>query len=320
MQKETVKAYITDYIKNPDIEKDVLSEYLTDNLCDDVAVLLVWHENIDKAYMDKLPNLRGIVRYGVGYDNIDLEYASKRGIYVCNTPDYGTEEVSDSAVAMILNAARGISRYDSICRDFSDGTWQENTIEHIRRNSDMTLGVIGAGRIGSGVLLRAGALRFQTAFFDPYKERGHEKVLNAKRCESLSELLSECDIISVHTPLNKETKGMINKETISLMKHGASFVNTARGGIVDCLDDFCTPLKDGRLSSVSLDVLPDEPPLETELIKAWKKREDWIDGRLIINPHTAYYSRQAYVEMRRKTAQNALNIINNVKPWNIIPH
>lgn len=312
------KVYITDYIDNPYIEKEVLDKNLSNNFHKDIEVILVWHEHINKKYIDSLPKLKAIIRYGVGYDAIDLEYAKSKNIYVCNTPDYGTEEVSDTAIAMIMNIARGVSRYDYQCRNYSNGTWQENTIQNIKRNSDYKLGIIGAGRIGGSVLQKAKALRFQTHFFDPYVPRGYEKMLDAKRFDKIEALLNTCDIISINCPLNKKTTAMINKQFILNMKDGASLVNTARGGIIEDIDIFYDFLRDGKLSNVALDVIPKEPPKDSILIDAWEKREEWLDGRFILNPHTAYYSDKAYFEMRQKAALNAKRIINNELPFNII--
>ncbi len=311
------KVYITDYIDNPYIEKDILEDNLSNVLDKNIEVLLVWHEHITKEYIDKLPNLKGIVRYGVGYDAIDLEYAKSKNIYVCNTPDYGTEEVSDTAIAMIMNIARGITRYDYQCRDYKDN-WQENTISTIKRNSAYKLGVIGAGRIGGSVIQKANALRIQTTFFDPYVPRGHEKMLNTNRVETLEELLKESDIISVNCPLSSKTQGMINKSFIETMKEGSSLVNTARGGIIEDIDIFYEALKSGKLSNVALDVIPEEPPINSLLINAWRKKEQWLDGRFILNPHTAYFSDKAYFEMREKAALNAKRILDNIEPYNIV--
>ncbi len=311
------RVYITDYIDNPYIEKEVLKSELSYQLNKNIEVLLVWHEHITKEYIEHLPNLKGIVRYGVGYDAIDLEYAKSKNIYVCNTPDYGTEEVSDTAIAMIINIARGITRYDYQCRSYTN-TWQENTITSIKRTSDYKLGVIGAGRIGASVLLKANALRFNTYFYDPYVPRGHEKMLNTKRTDTLEELLETCDIISINCPLSDETKGMINQKFINNMKDGSSLVNTARGGIIKDIDVFYEALRSGKLSNVALDVIPNEPPKDSLLINAWREKEEWLDGRFILNPHTAYYSDKAYFEMREKAALNAKRILEGLEPFNIV--
>jgi len=313
------KVFITDKVTDPYIEKEVLGDEISDTLHEGIEVLLVWHKQIPNEYIDKLPNLKALVRYGVGYDVFqDLEYIKQKGIYASNTPDYGTEEVSDTAIAMIMNIARGITRYDYQCRDYKDGSWQANTLKNIKRTSDYKLGVIGAGRIGGSVVLKANALRFQTYFYDPYLSSGTEKMLGAKRVETLDELLETCDIISINCPLNKETNAMINESFIAKMKKGASIVNTARGGIVKDLDVFYEPLKSGQLNCVSLDVLPSEPPKDGLMINAWRAKENWLDGRFLINPHAAFYSDKAYFEMRQKAALNVKRVLDGKKPINIV--
>ncbi len=313
------RVYITDKVTNPDIERDVLGDELSSELHEGIEVLLVWHHKITNEFIDKLPNLKALVRYGVGYDVFqDLEYIKSKGIYASNTPDYGTDEVSDTSIAMIMNIARGITRYDYQCREYDDGTWQTNTLKYIKRTSDYKLGVIGAGRIGGSVLLKANALRFQTHFYDPYLSSGTEKMLGAKRFDNLDELLETSDIISINAPLNKETNAMIDEEFISKMKPGSSLVNTARGAIVKDLDVFYEPLKSGHLNCVSLDVLPSEPPVSGKMIDAWKAKEKWLDGRFMINPHSAFYSDKAYFEMRQKAALNVKRVLDGKKPINIV--
>lgn len=317
MTSNSGKVFITDYIDVPDIESDVLGENLASSLHEDIQVVLVWHEKIDKAFLDKLPNLRGVVRYGVGFDNIDLSETRKRGIWACNTPDYGTDEVSDTAMAMILNIVRGVSRYDYQCRSYRD-SWQENTISTLRRTNEIKLGIIGAGRIGGSVAIKSRAFQFNCRIYDPYKPRGHEKMLQTGRADSLEELLSWADIVTFHAPLSERTKGIVDENFIACMKQGASFVNTARGGVISDVDIFYEPLKSGYIDSVALDVLPDEPPGNSPLLNAWREREQWLDGRLIINPHSAYYSSRAYFEMRHKAASNALRILESTTPFNIV--
>lgn len=311
------KVYITDYVTEPDIEREILDEALAIEPADDVEVLLVWHAQIDDETIGRFPNLKGVVRYGVGYDCLDLDALHRRGIIACNTPDYGTEEVADTALAMILDLVRGVSRYDARCRHH-DASWQENTISALRRTSELMLGTMGAGRIGGSVLLRGAALRFKTVFYDPYKPRGHEKMLGARRVDSLAELLEVADVVSCHIPLNDSTRGLVDRRFVDAMREGAVFVNTARGAIVSDVDIFHEPLRTGKLSGVALDVLPDEPPRDSPLLRAWRERRPWLDGRLIINPHTAFYSREAFREMRVKAASNALRILEGREPFNVL--
>lgn len=310
-------VYITDYISQPDIERNELGSLLSDIASNEIEALLVWHQKINGEYLDGFPNLRGVIRYGVGYDAIDLEEIKNRGLVFCNTPDYGTDEVSDTALAMVLNILRGVSKYNYFCKSYED-TWQENTISAIRRTSEVTMGVIGAGRIGTALILKSKALKLRTVFFDPYKVSGYEKSIGADRVHDLDELIKVSDIISIHTPLTSETRGLVDSSFVNKMKTGASLVNTARGEIVKDLDVLYDALKNEKLSNVALDVLPSEPPSSCNLIDAWKKPDHILSPRITINPHTSYYSMESYREMRMKAAQNAKNIVEGKEPINII--
>jgi len=310
-------VYITDYIQNPDIEKNVQGLKISKNK-ETAEVLLVWHQAITKEYLKDFPKLKGVVRYGVGYDMVDLDAIEERNIYFCNTPDYGTDEVSDTVIGMLMNIARGITQYDHACKRYEDGTWQENTLPYIKRTSDIHFGVIGAGRIGGSILRKAKAIGFNCYFYDHYQDSGYEKMLGVNRIETQDELLKIADIISINTPLTNITRGMVDESFISSMKTGASFINAARGEIVSDIDIFTVPIKSGKLSSIALDVLPQEPPDSSTLINSWKNNEEWISGRVIINPHTSYFSDKAYFEMRTSAAMNAKNIIEGKIPKNII--
>ncbi|MDC0206565.1 lactate dehydrogenase [Nitrospinae bacterium] len=312
-----MSVYITDYITNPDIETEVLGNIISKSK-ETAEVILVWHQVINASYLSHFHNLKGIVRYGVGFDLVELSAVRDRGLIFCNTPDYGTDEVSDTVIGMLMAITRGIARYDYLCRNYSDNSWQENTLTGIRRTNQLMLGIIGAGRIGGSVLRKAKAIGFKASFYDPYKDRGYEKMLGVGRVDTLDELLTTSDIISINAPLTKETECLVDQEFIKKMKPGAALINTARGEIISDLDDFIDPLRSGKISGIALDVLPKEPPGNNRLIAAWKKREDWLEGKVIINPHTSFYSQESYEEMRRKASLNAKRIINGKKPYNII--
>lgn len=312
-------VYITDYVEDPSFEEEILGSYLSSEPTQEIQVLLVWHQKIDDRFLSKFPKLKGVVRYGVGYDAVDLNSIRARDLIFCNTPDYGTDEVSNTAIAMILNISRGVSRYDYLSRDYGDNSWQENTIRDLKRPGETIVGVFGAGRIGGSVCLKAKALGYQVIFFDPYQDRGYEKMLGVTRVESEAELLKLSDVVSLHVPLSDSTRGLVNADFVNMMKPGASLVNTARGELIVNVDVISNGLSSGQLGCVALDVMPDEPPRNDHfLIKAWKKRESWLDGRLIINPHSAYYTKESYKEMRCKAAENALRIIRGERPHNII--
>jgi D-3-phosphoglycerate dehydrogenase len=323
------KIAITDYVSSPaEIEKEVFesNEFLylegKDISTIDlslVEVLLVWHQKIDKEFLSFFPDLKIIVRYGVGFDNIDLETVKDKGIVFSNTPDYGTEEVADTACAMILNATRKISYYDLECRDYTDGTWQENYSPEIKRSNKTTIGIIGVGRIGTAVVNRMKAFGFNIIGFDPYQPSGHEKAVGYQRVFSLDDLLEVSDVVSLHCPCNSETEGIISNDFVKKIKSGAVIINTARGKLLESLDVIENGLKSNQLAAVFLDVLSEEPADKSHsLINSWILKEKWLNGRLIINPHSAFYSKSAWHEMRYKCAETGKMFIEENKIRNQI--
>lgn len=311
------KIAITDYFTEDSVEREILGDLVGIGPSPDTEVLLVWHEHINEQYVSQFPKIKAVQRYGVGYDTLDIPFLLSQGIRCCNNPDYGTDEVADTAVAMIMNIARGISQYNHLSKGYFKD-WQENINPVIKRNSETTIGVVGAGRIGGSVVLKCNALKFKTLFYDPFKERGHEKMLGTKRVDSLEELLALSDIVTLHAPLSAKTKGMVDEHFIENMKRGASIVNTARGGLVKNLDILLEGLLTGHLNQVALDVLIHEPPKAEPLIDAWRDNHPDITGRLIINPHTSYYSQESYLELRRNAAKNALRLLNDLEAYNIL--
>jgi D-3-phosphoglycerate dehydrogenase len=268
----------------------------------DVDALLVWRFPINRDTIKLLDRCRIVVRYGVGYDNLDIQALAEQKIAACNTPDYGTEEVADTACGMILALQRKLFEYDRACRVF-DERWQGKTIRPIQRTSQRTLGIIGVGRIGTAVAIRMKSFGYRVVGYDPYQPPGHEKAVGYQRVDELDALLRQADIISIHCPLTDETRGMVNAEFFHKMSTGSSLVNTARGGILADLDCLEQALRSGHLASVAVDVLPEEPPEDHALVQAWQEDATWLRGRLIITPHTAFYSEQAWFEMRFKAAE-----------------
>ena len=312
------KVYITDYIEDPHLEREILKGSLCDSPSSDVEVLIVWHQLINAKYLSQFPNLRGVVRYGVGFDGVDLEEIKNRRLVFCNTPDYGTDEVSDTALAMMLSLLRGVFAYNFMCKNYFDNSWQENTIPELRRVSSLVLGVIGAGRIGTALMRKAKVLGMSVVFYDPYKESGYEKAIGVSRSYDLADFLKQSDVVSLHTPLTSETLAMVDEDFINRMRPGSILINCSRGEVVKDLVIIYEALKSKQLSSVALDVLPDEPPLSCSLINAWRASESEFSHRIIINPHTSYYTQESYTEMRVKSAENAMRIINGIEPLNVI--
>lgn len=314
----TLRVAITDRITNPDIEETVLGERISLKPGPATEVLLVWHEIVDREYIDSLPNLKLIVRYGVGYDKIDIRYAAEKGIRVANNPDYCVNEVADSALTSLLNATRRSHAYDSLARNYSVG-WQENAIKSIKPFTETKVVAIGCGRIGTNFILKAKALGFQVAFYDPYVSEGYEKGLGCNRYNDLESSLADSDVVSLHLPLNDSTKGIVNVDFLKKMKPGSSLINTARGGHVASLSDIESCMKSGQLSQVFLDVLPTEPPNFSEsLLQDWQRGAEWLKGRLMISPHAAYYSTESANQMRISAAETARQFVTRGNFRNLV--
>jgi phosphoglycerate dehydrogenase-like enzyme len=241
------------------------------------------------ASLAKLPRCKVVVRCGVGYDRIDIEAAGRHGIVVCNVPDYGTEEVADHAIMMLLAVAR---RLVPCHNGIAAGAWEARWYFGTPRLRGRTLGIIGCGRIGSAVALRAKPFGLRVLIYDPYQPPGHEKALGVERCWHLDELLKQSDFVTLHCPHTSETRNILNAETLAQLPQGAYVINTARGPCID-IDALLTALDSGHVSHAALDVLPREP-LDDERVRN--------HPRILLTPHAAYYSVESAEEMRTKGA------------------
>ncbi|MCL4166028.1 UNVERIFIED_CONTAM: hypothetical protein GTU68_010921, partial [Idotea baltica] len=210
-----------------------MSEADLEGRIEDADAVMVYHYfRFTRSTIERLENCKVIVRPGVGYDGIDIEAARERGIPVCNVPDYGTEEVADSAIGMALALSRGTHFLNSRLRR-GIGDWNVEQAAPIQRLRGRTFGIVGCGRIGTATALRAKAFGFDVIFFDPYVPDGIDKALGIRRVDDLGALLESSHIVSLHCPLTAETRGLIGAGEISQMPCGSFLVNTARGGVVD---------------------------------------------------------------------------------------
>lgn len=280
---------------------------------------MVWHNiNISDITLHKLKKCKVLVRVGVGFDNVDCAFAGSIGLPVVNIPDYGTNDVADHAFALLLTVCRKTAVYNEALTIDATQNWQPNIGGTIHRFTGKTMGIIGMGRIGAAVATRAKAFGMNIAFYDPYLPDGYDKVYQAKCVENIKELFAICDYISVHSPATNETNGMINKEVISYSKKGLTLINTARGNIVS-LDAIYYGLKKGLIENFAADVLECEPPNKNhKLIKAYTQKENWLKGRIIITPHSAFYAVESRNEMRVKSAQQMLNAVQGVPLKNCV--
>ena len=266
--------------------------------------LILWHgPKITAAEIARMPNCRAIIRNGVGFDSVDVEAAAAAGIAVCNVPDYGTEEVADHALALTLALYRQLFPLDAEAKRLG---WTITVAPRMRRLRTQTFAIVGLGRIGLAAALRAKAFGFRTLFFDPYAPVGMHKAAGVERVDSLDELLHQADALSVHCPLNVETRGMIGAREIGLMKKGAFLVNTARGDIVQKAPVFAA-LRSGHLGGAGLDVVEAEP-LRTQ--------EEAETPNLIVTCHAAFCSPEGLIEMRTTSAKIARAAVSGQPVWN----
>ena len=260
---------------------------------------------IGEAAIPHLKRARIVVRHGVGFDVLDLEALGKAGIPACNVPDYGTTEVADSAIAMMLTFTRGIANLDSALRRDLQGNWSQQQNTTARRLRTMRFGVVGFGRIGTAAALRARGFGMEVAFHDPYLPNGAQLPFGFTRAATLHELLGMSDVISIHAPLTRETRQLIDAAAVAAMKPGAIVINTARGEICDTVA-LLEGLKSNKLACVGLDVLPKEPAsTDDPWVAAWQANEPWIRGRVLLNPHSGYYSPDAFRDLRTKAMETA---------------
>jgi D-3-phosphoglycerate dehydrogenase / 2-oxoglutarate reductase len=242
---------------------------------------------------------RVISRYGVGYDNIDVDAATANGILVTYVPDYCVEEVADHALALLLSLARGVHPAALAVRE---GEW---TVPHgtVHRLRGARLALIGVGAIGRAVLERARAFGIEVVGFDPYVE---DWDLEAERADTVADAVAEADFISLHAPLTDETRHVIGPDSIALMQRAPIVVNTARGALVD-MDAAAEALADGRLRGVALDVTEVEPPPRDHPLRT--------HPRALLTPHMGFYSVEAQAELQRRAADEVARALRGDPPY-----
>jgi len=295
-----------------------LSE-LPDALCAEVEGLFIFRQWLDAADIARFPRLRCVVRMGVGYDRLDRAALAARGVTVCNLPDYGTTEVADHAIALALALRRGLLLHHDAQRGSPPAGWEPIDSPLIQRPSTRVFGVLGLGRIGTAAALRAKAFGWRVVFHDPYRPNGTELALGIERARRIEDLFAQADTLSLHTPLTRTTRGLVDSRLLRLMPPGAVVVNTSRGPVLD-LDALEAGLRDGTIAGAGLDVLPEEPPGPAmhPLLAAYRAREPWLAGRLIVTPHSAFHSPEALADIRRKSAETMRDVLIEGSNTNVI--
>ncbi|MBT8387592.1 MAG: D-glycerate dehydrogenase [Ignavibacteria bacterium] len=288
-----------DYYKEDcPIPKSILQKKVKD--CDALIPLLT--DQIDSHLMDKMPNCKVIANFAVGYNNVDVEYAKDKKILVTNTPNVLTESTADLTIALALSCARRLYEAERIVRLQKYKGWKPKMLLGVEMKGKV-FGILGAGRIGSAVSVRAHAFGAKIIYYDSHKNYDIENGFYARKV-TLNTLLRKSDFISVHLPLNKNTHHFLNKERLSLIKLTAILVNTARGEIID--ESFLIKmLKKNKIRCAGFDVYENEPAISKELLKL---------NNVVLLPHIGSATEEARSGMAELAARNVINVLHGKKP------
>ncbi len=300
-EREILKPIDAELILSP---RDCTTESEVIEVARDADAIFVRETPITAKALESFERCKIVSRYGVGLDNIDLDAAKKLRIYVSNVPEYGTEDVSDHAVALLLGCIRTILVRD---RNLRQGNFESDICDEIYRTTGKNLGIIGYGKIARAFHRKwKGFLPARVLVYDPFvaedviRENGAEKV-------DLDTLLSESDFISLHTPLTLETRHIINEAVLKKMKNTAILVNTSRGGAIDT-DALVNALQEGQILRAGLDVFENEPlPTDHPLIEM---------DNVILTSHVAWYSKDSAKDLQTGAAKEVLRVLSGDKPVN----
>ena len=266
--------------------------------------LLTQYAPMNAKVFGARPEVRIVSRFGAGFDTVNVTDAKTHGVWVANSPDYGVGEVATHALALALSLVRHVAFYD---RDIRRSNWHYTSAGALRRPAELTLGILGLGRIGKRMASISRETFREVIACDPYIP-GAEFPPYVKRVDRAT-LFREADLVSSHVPLNDETRGIVDAPSLASMKPGSWIVNTARGGVVD-IDALVEALDREHLDGAALDVLPVEPPPANHRLLS--------HPRVILTPHAAFYSSEAEAELRRKAAQNLVDWATTGRPRYVV--
>jgi D-3-phosphoglycerate dehydrogenase len=272
------------------------SEYL--ERCGDADGVLVQYGAVTRRVLEGLPRLRVVVRYGVGVDGIDLTAATDRGVPVVNVPDYGTDEVANHAVALLLALSRKLTRLD---RQTRSGGWDVFRVGPVTRLLGQTVGILGCGRIGSAVARKLAGFDVRLLGCDPYVSTFPPGVQPV----AFERLLAESDFLTIHCPLTPATRHLLGEGALSRLRPTAVLINTARGGIVDTAA-LIAALQQGLLAGAGLDVLESEPIDPASPLLRMEQ--------VIVTPHAAWYSEEGRSDLKRRAAEEAVRVLRGERP------
>jgi D-3-phosphoglycerate dehydrogenase / 2-oxoglutarate reductase len=271
---------------------------------DAVAIITV-NTPISREIASRLKDCKVITRHGVGYEIVDAEGCRSLGIEVCHVPDYGTEDVANHAIALLMALHRRLLQYH---RDVADGRWNCQSIGPIQRLRESHLGIFGLGRIGSDFAAKMKAFVSEVSGYDPGLSR-NQIIGKGITPREPRELFEQCDILSLHLPYTPENHHLISEQSIGQMRRKPLLINVSRGGLVDT-KALVAGLRAGQISGAGLDVLEDEPNVDPELLKC---------ENVIVTPHAAWFSVQADQQLRTKAVTDILRVLAGEKPLYPVP-
>ncbi len=272
--------------------------------CREADALLVTYAKIGKIALAGMPKLKIVVRTGVGYDSLDVPAATERKVMVANVPDYCISDLTEHTMALLLTWWRRIVELDRQVRTEGWG----RPVKPVHRLEGKTLGILGMGRMGQALAVRARGFGLKLLGYDPYVPPAACAALGVELV-GLENLLRSSDIVTIHSLLNAETRGIICERTLRMMKRSALIVNTARGGIVNT-DDLLRAIREGWIAGAALDVTDPEPlPMDHALRSL---------PRVLLTPHAAWYSEEAEPELRRRAARTIVQALRGERPTTLL--
>ena len=289
------------------------SSTISDDICSQLVALVVGAQcEINLAFLSRCPKLKTIIQFGMGTDNIELEYAGRLGIIVCNVPDYGIEEVADTAMAHILTLFRQtIAFHMNVVNGTEYRTYKDIMSDaKCRRIRGKTLGLVGLGKTGFAVAQRAKAFGFNVAFYDPFIGTGWDKAFGGlERFKSLTDLVMKSDCVSLHCMLSEESRHIVNEPLLRVFKRGAYLVNVSRGPLIDEAA-LARALKEGWIAGAALDVHEEEP---------FSFKRSALKGapNLICTPHISWYSKEGFTELRSSGIRLIRQVLTVTDPTGI---
>jgi D-3-phosphoglycerate dehydrogenase len=269
-------------------------------------VITAWaYSPIRKPAIEALQHCRGIVRYGIGVDSIDIDIAAEHGIPVVNIPDYCIEEVSNQAFVHLLALAK---KFPLLHNNLRAGRWDQSVFKPMPSIYDQTLGLVGFGRIGRAVAKKAQAFGMKFVVADPFVSEEVVEQAGGRRV-SLDELLAESDFVSVHVPLMAETRHLFSEREFKMMKPSAYIINTSRGSVIDEAA-LIHALQEREIAGAGLDVFEKEPPApDNALLKM---------DNVTVTPHAADYSDRSRAYLRWRVGKAASELLQGVWPENVV--